>query len=483
MAIRIRNITSIRAADAVREETAKAEAETMAADDAAASDAKAVQAEPRATTDEAGDPTAEAAGAPEREPTAGGVGDGSDVPGCVNDASPDDGSETESEMESEPEPIINESSLRDYAPEPLIDPHGHVITVEPAPVTLIGGGFPADAPVPTPYGMRTIADLRVGMPVFGEDGRQTVVTKVVDAGERGIALLSLSDGRQAEAANDQPWAIGAGPDRALVGGVSTMSDAVVGGAGRRSLRIPAAAGVEFVKPGSRMSPTRAYAMSALLFAGEVTDTGAIGIMTRKVIAQSVAGLLGLSAQTMGDLPRDDGAVRFLLQNSFGRPVRIRSVPAALSKRRAPGWVMTAPVNVRMAFVQGAFDSTARPDGLFSDGLQAFTYSEELARGLATVLRSCGIPCVAKESDGVWSVTVSVTRPEVAKSCLRYRADLVNAISRQDFSGTQPDDGSADVVSIEFDSRYADCVAVSVGAPSHTFLIGDYVVAHDSTDGM
>jgi hypothetical protein len=70
-----------------------------------------------------------------------------------------------------------------------------------------GKSLPADAPVLTPAGYRSIGDLSVGDMVIGRNGRPTRVTGVYPQGQQPTYMLLFSDGAWVECSEDHLWQI------------------------------------------------------------------------------------------------------------------------------------------------------------------------------------------------------------------------------------------------------------------------------------
>ena len=80
---------------------------------------------------------------------------------------------------------------------------GALIADEPG----LGKGHPLGTPVATPTGWRTIGDLKIGDPIFTQDGSVTKVTGVHDRGILPILRFVTNDGATIETDHDHLWLI------------------------------------------------------------------------------------------------------------------------------------------------------------------------------------------------------------------------------------------------------------------------------------
>lgn len=278
----------------------------------------------------------------------------------------------------------------------------------------------------TPKGFKLIGDIAVGDQVCNPDGTVARVIGVYDRGEHDFYRVTLSDGASVEASADHLWAVSvAGKRKRRKAGVPPVpaglrpedewnlrttqrcrvmttrqlaeatATAPLGGATRvYAPQLPLTAPVAFTAAPGRWPAFAPYTLGALIgdghFGEQVSFTVADAHISGR-IARECEGRFKVR-QT----GRADRCPMFIISGQVGQKAdspqsflrRDGLIGTRSHTKFIPDRIKLAPVPVRLAFIQGLFDT----DGYIDDRghIEYVTVSGRLATDVQWVLRSLGM---------------------------------------------------------------------------------------------
>lgn len=300
-----------------------------------------------------------------------------------------------------------------------------------------GKACPVDTPVPTPDGWRTVGDIEVGDYLFGPDGKPTQVLGVYPQGEKEIYELTLKDGRTIECADEHLWSVyTTAHTQAPAETLSTQEMFEQGARGEQGYHfyLPMPEAVEYSQKNLPLEP------------------------------YIVGAMLGHDCENADDSDVQDMKI----------PIEYR----------------TASIDQRWALVQGLMDSngdvvTEEENSRY--GMRFSTPSENLRDDFMEVLYSLGISCSWRFSDETESETVKHdqycieidTPRDLFPNFFRLaqKKDMAQAAAVSAPSKDRHD--RIAVTNIEKTKRFAEQVCFTVAHPTHLFLVGDYIVTHNT----
>lgn len=300
-----------------------------------------------------------------------------------------------------------------------------------------GKACPVDTPVPTPDGWRTVGDIKVGDYLFGPDGSPTQVLGVYPQGEKEIYELTLKDGRTIECADEHLWS------------VYTTSH-VQASAETLSTQ-------EMFEQGARCEQGHRFYLPM----PEAVEYSHKNLPLEPYI---VGAMLEDNCENADDSDPQDIKI----------PIEYR----------------TASIDQRWALVQGLMDSNG--DILTEEennryGMRFFTPSENLRDDFMEVLYSLGISCNWHSLDKTESETVKRNQYCIEIDAprnlvpnffrLAQKKDIAQVVAT-----SAPNKDHYDriaVTDIKKTRRFAEQVCFTVAHPTHLFLVGEYIVTHNT----
>jgi len=369
------------------------------------------------------------------------------------------------------------------------------------------------SPVLTPFGWVTMGDLKVGDQVTDPTtGGASTVIAVHPHDSKTIYRITFDDGASCEVGLEHLWAFKR-PNhlrpgtkhssqrefarevlgrpalqdrwhRYRVGDTQTLIDLLAEG---EEARIPLTEPVLFSKNGrtgdGQVDP---YIAGALLGDGHIESLG-ITCCDDEIRDYLLAnGFSGLA-----DLHTDGRSKTWSPQGDTRIALRAWTQNHGLAKHRSwekfiPDYVFTAPIDYRLAFLQGLMDTDGTVD---ERGRCYFTStSERLADGLRQLVWSLGgkaykrtnhptFTYLGEKKDGRPAYTCLV---QLAQSSAFFR--LSRKIARCTNSWNGGHEMMRAVRSIEkLDDQPAKCITVS--SPHGLYVTNDYIVTHNSVAGM
>ena len=331
---------------------------------------------------------------------------------------------------------------------------------------------------PTPTGWVPIGNLKVGDRVFGRDGQVTTVTGVYPQGVREQVRVVFNDGTAVKCGWEHNWAVQhVRNGRRHPGHWATLTtrqlvDAGLrDGAGNATWRVPMCAPVEY--PIGAALPVEPYLLGVILGDGSIDLNGGVSIAKDAELVSQWPGRISID-------PRCTKIVRNRLDVP-GLREALKTLELAGKRsweKHVPLTYMIAPVNARLAVLQGLLDT----DGyaMRNGGVEFSSTSEklidavvELAQSLGGVGRKSG-PRVTRSQYGPgrpsWRVNVKLP---LAFTPFRLRRKLDAWVSPTKY---QP----ARVIVAVVSEGVEESVCIRVAAPDSLYLTTGYVVTHNTT---
>lgn len=341
----------------------------------------------------------------------------------------------------------------------------------------------ATEPVLTPEGWRQIGTLAVGDTVYTQDGTTTTVTGVFPQGRQQMYRFHLDNGVTVDSGGPHLWAVdawdhqpGSGPRYQKTRSVLTTDDLIAryGGLGvtpnpQRRVALPM---VEPIRFPERPVPVDPYLLGALLGDGGMTG-GGVTISTKD--PEIVAAF------------RDAG---YTVNHRSAYDYGVLGIKQALVELHVHGhrsWEKVIPEvylwnapEVRLALLQGLMDTDG---GVSATGTEFTTTSQKLAEQVLFLVQSLGGRASVRERvtsyshngerrTGRPSYRMHVTMPTCPFRLPRKQAawEAFSASRRKTTAYTIQRIEQADV---------AEAVCISVDHPSRLYVIGNFIVTHNT----
>lgn len=370
-----------------------------------------------------------------------------------------------------------------------------------------GKANPVYTPIPTPDGWKRVGDIREGDYLFDRTGNPTKVTGVFPQGKKEIYEVELLDGRVIECAAEHLWSVYRKyePDKLV-----TVTTEQLFRHGARSGKvyyysIPMAQAVQYPERKFSIDP---YVMGAFLGGGCKNAYGSFEFSDAEGTAvDELNRLLGsVAAKRKGYY---DYMWNFYLRYDpdywrANKVLRIRDLDARYedllsntvsSERYIPDEYKTASIEQRWALVQGLMDTdgnlymhTGYSEG--SCNMRFSTTSKRLCDDFMEVVYSLGFSCTVSSSKRKGAsearhleYIVRINAPDTIKNrFFRFPKSKVSEILAQvtNRQYKQMRSGSKIVIAdIRKTGRSAEQVCFTVDNPEHLFLVGKYVVTHNT----
>ena len=338
-----------------------------------------------------------------------------------------------------------------------------------------------DTQIPTPNGMVSMRDLRVGDHVFGPDGLPVEVLGKSDVfADRRVYRVTTDDGAYVDVDGEHLWTVrlerkhksiqtytteqlwhrqnGAFLRTKRSGGVELRMDRKC-----KDIRLPMLPALQPVQYQKVELPIDPYVLGVWLGDGHCagarisqSDEDAIylqaeierrGFVTRRGKSKQIFGILGLN-------------------------VKLRSL-GLLGNKHIPAQYMTASVQQRRDLLKGLMDT----DGNVSKKGQCFfTQSNyELIKQVQELVRSLGI----KASIGEWEPRIGEKKYKTAYRLTFYASDVCH-LPRKESRTLKTEREFGRYISVERLEKVADMQCIKVDRDDGLFVAGDgYIVTHNS----
>lgn len=364
-----------------------------------------------------------------------------------------------------------------------------------------GKANPAYTPIPTPDGWKTVGDIRKGDLLFDWHGRPTRVTGVYPQGKKEIYEVELRDGRMSECAPEHLWSVYQTDDQddmvTLTAEELLTKSIETWGAAR--FYLPMQGAVQYTK---RELPIDPYLMGVLLQCGGQSPDGVLELHSNNADCMSeTAHLLdGMAAKLLAD-PRHTWHFYRQCdpQDTRMTVVKVKDIDAFYAAlltdtdsrdRYIPDIYRIASVEQRWALIQGLMDAGGKPlDGsapeIHGFPLEFSSGSRRLMDDFMEVIYSLGCSCTMGHAGNagvgeqeVYTVRIDAPHMIVERFFRRHPDRIHTVVSCDAVSDGTVCDRIA-ISGIKKTGRYAEQVCFTVDNPEHLFLVGKYVVTHNT----
>jgi preprotein translocase subunit SecA len=281
-----------------------------------------------------------------------------------------------------------------------------------------GKANPINTPIPTPKGWKVVGDIKVGDYLFDRLGKPTKVIGVYPQGMIGVYKVTLADGREIECAGEHLWSIYEG--NALL---TFTTQELMKRHGK--LYIPLCSAVEYDE---QELPYPSYQLGSLV----------------------------------SSISKTKSNYDFKIEND-------EMTRTILKERRIPSIYKVSSIEQRWDLVKGMLEASGNINFIKENEALTFsTYSEDLKDDFMEVVYSLGLSCSCGKDENEQYI-VSIFTNDVDK--FKALADK-EASSKEDIS-------KIEIVSIEYLNRMEEQVCFEVDNDEHLFLVGQYVVTHNT----
>lgn len=364
--------------------------------------------------------------------------------------------------------------------------------------------------VPTPKGWKRHGDLKVGDYVFSRKGKPTKVLGVYPQGKMEVYRVTLSDGRTVDVSGDHLWTINdvlKNRARRNKKGLEHVYDTVTTdymyekgvktdrtyGHNTYKFRLPKSGAVEYSEKEFKVEP---YAMGALLGDGSFLENALVLSSEDDWIPRKVAKLIGAE-----DIVDNKKSYSWYFRIAEDSPMRdgytkgVKNIQTAMlfeedmmvkcGERTIPEEYLYGSIEQRYELLQGLMDTdgTIKRDG--KRYTTAFTTtSEQLKDDVITLARSLGLEVTFtkhKKRKNVNSIeyTVRFLVPHKEKENLFTLPRKVELAKEAQQYKKKKADLDIPIVSIEKLDEQDDMTCIMVDNEEHLYLVGDYVVTHNT----
>lgn len=366
-----------------------------------------------------------------------------------------------------------------------------------------GKANPVYTPIPTPDGWKTVGDIREGDFLFDRHGRPTKVTGVYPQGKKEIYEVELRDGRVVECAAEHLWTVYRKYNRKNPITVTTEKLFQEGAGAGRGYRfhLPMPEAVQYQARHFAIDP---YVMGAFLGNGCKNTNGCFEFSSDdEECVQEIVCLLGVT--TAKKASEKNYTWHFYQdydpKKEQNRTLKIKDMDERYHEllsdtysyeRYIPEEYKTASEEQRWALIQGLMDTDgniyeeAAPDKKRYN-LQFSTSSERLRDDIMEVIYSLGCSCSFRQNRRVnlgarkhaeYTVRINVPH-EIKERFFRLQRKKVIAIAAGKEEPRKKDYSRIAVSDIRKTGRYTEQVCFIVDNPEHLFLVGKYVVTHNT----
>ena len=352
--------------------------------------------------------------------------------------------------------------------------------------------------IPTPDGWRKAGDLKVGDRVFGRDGKPTSITGVYRPGKKKMYRITLKDGRQIECSHDHRWCVykqgqkgGSSSMETVVHDVDYMIEHGIKKGKYYKYRIPVCDAVEYPEKKFSIDP---YVMGCFLGDGCKNVNGDFELSSSdEFILDECASLLNAAIYKNHN---GTYSYHFYKNNDSKSPLKIKDVDSRyvglLSKtychdKYIPTEYKMGSVDQRFALIQGLFDT----DGNIYDGNRAnIQYSTTSARlrddiievcnslGMSATWRLSRTPGTRTAKHDQYTIMVNIDHCDKPKLFrLPRKLEIAEKAARR--GHRRRNYYNMPIVAIDPIPDDDDVVCFTVDAPDHLFLVGNYIVTHNT----
>ena len=360
--------------------------------------------------------------------------------------------------------------------------------------------------IPTPNGFKKVGDIRIGDIVFGSNGAPTTITGVFPQKEqKQIYLVTLKDGRTIKCCGEHIWHAANIHNKYKFRDVTTDEMYRAGNKAGRAYRwhLPMNGAVQYEEKELSLDP---YVMGSFLGDGCKNSSHAFELSSDDLDSVNmIKDILGAV-----DVKQHRGlsySWHFYKQpynsDTFNTTIKIRDIApeyeALLSETYAhekhiPAEYKQGSIEQRWALIQGLMDTDGNIyDGVSQDGharfaMQYWTTSPQLRDDFLEVIYSLGFSArwtygkragsngTAKHDQYVIRINCD---NDVKPMFFRLPRKKKIAEEAADYGHKRRDYSRIAIKSIEKLDEYGDMTCFTVDAPDHLFLVGQYIVTHNT----
>lgn len=352
----------------------------------------------------------------------------------------------------------------------------------------LGKENPVDTPVLSKSGWVEMGSLRVGDEIYSSDGKLHKVTGVFPQGVKEIVRVVFSDGVSAECGWEHLWKVQSENDFRRDRGwrvmdAETLSKDLFFGKKRKRCkwRIPLVEPVEYSHVDLDVPP---YLIGVLLGDGSLTNNGVTFVPGDKEVPKVVERYIG-EKYSVNENADYGTSTRFsVVFNGHGNPMS-RAITGMGIRKTAeskfiPDDYKRSGIEQRKLLLAGLMDTDGCAMGARS---RFYTTSERLADDVIEVVRSLG---------GMATKSLVKGRKRMRRGKISQERDCWHLVIRTSFNPFMAESKRKrwkpssklvrNIVSIE-PSRKSEAVCISVSSPDSTYLLNDFIVTHNTLQGI
>lgn len=362
-----------------------------------------------------------------------------------------------------------------------------------------GKANPVDTPVPTPDGWKTVGDIKVGDYLFDRLGKPTQVTARYPQGLQDTYMVTFKDGRQVPCNLEHLWSVYDGYRGKKLKTYTTkqlLSKGVTSSRGF-NFHVPINEQVEYSEKQLSLDP---YIMGMFLGNGCKNSKGTFELSTKDFeVVEYVADYLNADIKKGHERnytynfnnKEKVGNRTYSIKIKDISPEYVELLSQTYSYNKyIPNEYKISSINQRWELIKGLMDSDGTiydsPDGQ-RFGMSYSTTSKQLRDDIAEIVYSLGLSCTKgydkKFKDGESNHTQYVVRMNVPNDMkpnffkLKRKKDIaekasISHVKKRNYSKQA-------IVSIDKLDSKTEQVCFTVDNSEHLFLIGDYVVTHNT----
>jgi hypothetical protein len=357
-------------------------------------------------------------------------------------------------------------------------------------VKNIGKAQPLTSKVLTPVGFKLMGDIKVGDLVVGSNGKPCPVIGVYPQGSLQTFRVVFNDGSATECSDDHLWFVQDFSDRRAGrrGAVRPLSEIrmFLKYGTHANYAIPQVAPVEFATACTEL-PLHPWLLGVYLGDGTSGQGENVVIHNSKPDIQERVGKFLPKSDTSQVFDGDTIRVRRKTRTSDPSDFKQRLVQLGLCGLRAsekfiPGEYLTAPVNDRIALLQGLMDT----DGSVADcrtTMEYCTTSQKLAEGLTFLVRSLGGSAtrVGKKSPKYTYRGEHRTGKPAVRLFVHFprNSSVVPVSSKKHLAKWKGGSQTLFTIKEVIPLGVQDCQCIRIYSPDSLYVTDDFVLTHNT----
>lgn len=350
--------------------------------------------------------------------------------------------------------------------------------------THVGKAQPLSSRIPTPYGYKTMGDLRPGDAVFGSDGKIVSVTGVYPQGQKQVFKVIFEDGRVVRCCGEHLWRIFDLHKWRVLSINEIIQKQKTNKSFRKRLYIQTCKPVEYVPQNLRIDP---YLLGVLLGDGSFRHGVSLTNVDDQILKE-VDLILYRDFNMRLSKVSGDNSITYIMKHDNQRRrnklrfelINLNLLDKLSNEKFIPECYFYGSVEQRIALLQGLLDT----DGYIGNSVVFTSTSKNLAEGVVRLVHSLGGKAKIKSFESSYISQKTGERIE-CKRAYAVRISIDNNIpifrlSRkvERYKKRHNSGLNLRIVSIEPDG-IEECQCISVSANDHLYLTDDYVVTHNT----